>query len=146
MKKILAFLALASLAQLALATDFGAAAAQVSSGDVINSTGGTNQCAVLSTAEPAVTINLSRDVLAAIHCNATANAAGAATQHPAGRPAACNSSAERCGYMATTAGGPVSAFNAGTTVPTAAAIGTKITGCATYIAAHTSGSVAAACS
>lgn len=145
MKKILAFLALASLAQVALAVDYSAVN-EVASGAVISNpavTGAANTCPILSAAEPPVTINLSRDVLAALLCNATANAAGAATQHPAGRPAACNSA--RCGYMATTSGGPVNAFNAGATVPATGSLGSVITGCATYIAGHTSGSVSAAC-
>lgn len=145
MKKILAFLALASLTQVTFAVDYDTVGV-LTSGNVISATGtagAAHTCSILSTAEPPVTINLSRDVAAAMMCDTTSNAAGAATQHPGGRPTACNGG--RCGYVATTAGGPVTPIEAGTNVPTAAAPGGVITGCATYIAGHTSGTVSATC-
>lgn len=154
MKKILAFLALASVGQLAFAqtpvdTDYTAAAALVVTGQIVSSPTATapagSTCEVLSAEEPPVTINLSRQVVAAMRCNTTTNAVGGATQHPGGRPAACAGAGgqERCAYLATTAGGPVTAVANGTAVP--ATDGSTLTGCADIVAAITGGGVPTAC-
>lgn len=138
MKKILAFLAMASLASLAHAADLATATAVASGETVINTGTATHTCAQLSTTEPAVTINLSRDVLAALHCNATTNAIGAATGHPGGRTNACNSGAARCVYAATTAGGPVTALPGPATV-------IAPTTCASTISDFTGGTAPTVC-
>lgn len=148
MKKILAFLALASVAQFAVATNYDDTAAAVVTGTVVsnpsptNGAAAANTCSVLSAAEPAVTVNLSTQVVAAMVCNTGTNAVGAVTAHPGGRPVACGGN--RCVYVAATSGGPVTAVTSPVaTSGTPTADGIK--GCAETWGEFTGGTVPSAC-